>query len=368
MLGHELIIDPALDGKPVAWFAPTYRMMLDTYRDLEKILYPIVARANASDYRLELKTKGAIDMWSLDSANTARGHKYARVIVNEAAMVANLQDAWNDVIRPTLADLQGDAFFLSTPKGVNFFKQLYGLGQNGGEYRAWKYTTSANPYILPSEIDAMCATMTARAFQQEILAEFLEGEGSVFRRVREACIIATPDKPEQHQDHAFAMGVDWAKQIDFTRLRVACRECKRIVDWDGFNQIDFHFQRDRLKVLADRWNVSTILAESNSIGEPNIEELRRSGLNVNGFETTATSKPPLIESLALALERGEIKLPQEDADELEAYEMKTNPNTGRPTYSAPSGAHDDRVIADALAWRAIQLRYELETVRNPFYD
>ena len=148
------------------------------------------------------------------------------------------------------------------------------------------------------------------------------------------------------------MGVDWGKQNDFTRIRILCRECHRVVDWDGFNQIDYVFQRERLRVLYDRWKPSPVLAESNSIGEPNIEMLQRDGLPVSGFETTATTKPPLIESLALALERGEVQLPQEDADELESYEMKTNANTGRPTYSAPEGAHDDRVIADALTWKA----------------
>jgi len=353
ILGHDLLIATALSGKPTAWFAPTYRMMLDTYRELEKLLQPVITRANASDFRLELITRGVVDMWSLDSANTARGKAYARIIVNEAAIVANLQSAWNEVIRPTLADFGGDAFFLSTPRGINFFKTLYLLGKDGGEYAAWHFPTGANPFIAASEIEAMHTTMTERAYRQEVLAEFLEGEGAVFRKVREACVIERPDTPGQHQNHSFALGVDWGKQNDFTRLRVICRQCKRVVDWDGFNQIDFHFQRDRLKVLADRWRVDTILAESNSICEPNIEELRRDGLNVTGFETTATSKPPLIESLALALERGEIKLPQEDADELEAYEMKTNANTGRPTYSAPEGAHDDRVIADALALKAI---------------
>jgi hypothetical protein len=75
-------------------------------------------------------------------------------------------------------------------------------------------------------------------------------------------------------------------------------------------------------------------------------------ISITPFVFTATTKPPLIESLALALARGEIKLPKEDADELEAYEMKVSANTGRPTYSAPEGAHDDRVMADALAWNA----------------
>ncbi len=354
VLGHELLIDPALEGLPVAWFAPTYRMMLDTFDDVTRIIRPIATKVNASDHRIELVTRGLVDMWSLDSPDVARGHKYRRVVINEAAMVPGLKTAWDAVIRPALADYQGDAFFLSTPKGRNTFWAFYQLGDDGLhlEWNRWKFTTFDNPYIKPAEIEAMRAQMPERTYAQEILADFLENQGSIFRNVRQACVIKEPDKPANHVNHKKVMGVDWAKNYDFTRLRVGCVECHRIVDWDGFNQIDFHFQRDRLKTLHDRWNTADILAESNSIGEPNIEELRRAGLPVHGFETTATSKPPLIESLSLAIERNEWQFPEEDADELESYEMKISPNTGRPTYAAPEGGHDDRVMADALTLQA----------------
>jgi len=42
--------------------------------------------------------------------------------------------------------------------------------------------------------------------------------------------------------------------------------------------------------------------------------------------------------------------------ELEAFEMRVNANTGRPTYAAPEGVHDDTVIARALMCNALQLR------------
>lgn len=349
VLGHEIAVEAALDGKPFAWFAPTYRMMLDTFEDISKIVRPVSTRVNASEHRIDLVTRGLLDFWSLDTPDVARGRKYAAVVVNEAAMVPNLLDAWNAVIRPTLADYAGSAWFLSTPKGRNGFALL--CQQAKDEPAAWQYshkTTFDNPYIARGEIVAMKDTLPERTYAQEVMAEFLENQGSVFRNVRACCTQKEKESPKQHEGHTFVMGVDWAKAIDFTRLRVGCIECRRCVDWDGFNRIDFHFQRDRLKLLADKWQVKDILAESNAIGEPNIEELQRSNLPVRGFETTAASKPPLIESLALALERSEWTLPEEDADELETYELKLNPNTNRPTYSAPEGGHDDRVIADAL--------------------
>ena len=90
--------------------------------------------------------------------------------------------------------------------------------------------------------------------------------------------------------------------------------------------------------------------EHNSIGNPIFEQLQREGLPVVAFETTATSKPPLIEGGALEIEKGTISLIPDDVwtTELEAYEQKINPTTGRSTYSAPDDLHDDTVIARML--------------------
>jgi hypothetical protein len=97
-----------------------------------------------------------------------------------------------------------------------------------------------------------------------------------------------------------------------------------------------------------------ILAESNSIGQPNIEELQRAGLPVQAFTTTAASKPLLIDTLALALEQRTIVLPATEwlLNELEMYSVDVT-SAGRMRYSAPDGCYDDGVIALALAvWGA----------------
>ncbi len=92
-----------------------------------------------------------------------------------------------------------------------------------------------------------------------------------------------------------------------------------------------------------------ILAEENSIGSVNIEALQAEGLPVRGFMTTSKSKAPLIDGLALAMEKEEIVLLNDPVlkHELMAYEMKRN-SMGW-SYGAPSGSHDDTVIATALS-------------------
>lgn len=357
ILGQDLIIDAALDG-PAAWFAPTYRMMIDNWREISALLLPVTARANAADHRLELITGGYIDFWSLDNPDSARGRKYMRVFINEAAMVRELEYAWTHVIRATLADYQGDAWFASTPKGLNYFHSLWQRGQdNVKDWRSWRFPTSANPYIKHSEIDAMRAEMPARVYSQEIEAAFVE-DGTYFRNVNACAVIDEPDKPEDHTGHKIVAGVDWGKKDDFTVVTAFCCQCHRVVDWDRTNIIGYDFQRARLKVMHDRWHFTGMLPERNSIGEPNIEVLRNEGMPIilgmdgqYGFNTTATSKPLLIEGLALAIERREIQIPREYAIEMMAYEIEMS-KSGKPTWSAPTGQHDDKVISLALAYYA----------------
>ena len=99
-----------------------------------------------------------------------------------------------------------------------------------------------------------------------------------------------------------------------------------------------------------------IWAEANSIGEPNIEALLPSdGLPVRRFYTSAKSKAPLIEALALAIERQDITLLDDPVllGELADYRFDRLAN-GAYRYGAPAGSHDDTVIAAALAWFGAQ--------------
>jgi hypothetical protein len=193
----DRLIHPALQGKRVAWFAPNYRLLSDVWRELQTLLDPVIANRNQQERRLELHGGGVIEMWSLDSPDSGRGRAYSVVVIDEAAMVTNLEQAWQQAIRPMLTDFQGQAWFLSTPKGMSFFKTLFDWGQDPArrEWASWQMATSENPHIDPEEIEAARLDMTESAFNQEYLALFVNWEGSVFRRVGEAAT-ATPGPSE----------------------------------------------------------------------------------------------------------------------------------------------------------------------------
>ena len=215
-----------------------------------------------------------------------------------------------------------------------------------------------------AEIEAAKRNLPERIFQQEYMAEFLEDAGQVFRRV----IDATTAEPRESGD-GVSVGVDWGKHEDFTVISVVDRD-GRMVGWERFNQIDYTVQLGRLEAVIDRYAPSQIVAESNSMGEPLVEQLQRRYGNVTGFKTTNQSKATLIEDLALAFERGEVAIFNEPVlvNELQAFEMSRLPS-GMIRYAAPQGMHDDTVISLALAWHGLKrLRPAvLERTSNPFY-
>ena len=87
----------------------------------------------------------------------------------------NLEQAWAETIRPMLTDHIGQAWFLSTPKGMNHFKTLFDCGQGleRQEWASWQMPTLENPRVRPSEIASARSDLTEAAFNQEYLALFV---------------------------------------------------------------------------------------------------------------------------------------------------------------------------------------------------
>lgn len=351
----DIAAEVALAGYPVGWFAPEYRYLSEAWRDLVKLLAPYTTRSNATEHRVELVTGGVVEMWSLDGGNAGRSRKYARAIVDEAAMVPALMAAWNDAIRPTLTDLRGDAWFLSTPRGRNDFWQLYqyGLDPLRDDWQCWQMPTSSNPFIPADEIAAARREMPERSFSQEYLAEFLE-DSAVFRRIRESATAIRQEYAQHnhpsHPRHSYVVGVDWGKYEDYSVFAVVDVTTGELCHLDRSNRIDYTAQIKRLEDLCKRFQVQEIIAESNSQATT-IELMRNANLPVREFTTTNISKQNIIEGLMLGLEQGKLKILDDPVllGELQAFEATRLPGGGI-RYAAPQGWHDDCVMALALAW------------------
>jgi hypothetical protein len=376
-LGINRIATAAEAGWPCAWLAPTYKYLDEVWRSVRDVLEPVTIARSEQQHRLAVHGGGSVECWSLDDPDAARGRKYRRVVIDEAALVRNLEVVWQASIRPTLSVLEGDAWFLSTPKGIDFFHTLfqYGLDPLQPDWAAWQMPSSANPFISPAEIEAARRELPERTFAQEYEAQFLILEGAgVFRGVH-AVARLQPRRPESH--HTYVFGVDWGRTNDFTVISVIDASTQEQVLLDRFSNIEYEFQTERLHRIAAAYKPRTIVAESNAMGTPIIERLQRGYVLLDGtkrpalpiwsFTTTNATKAAAIIDLSVAIEDGALTLLDDATQtaELLAYESTVLPS-GMLRYAAPQGGHDDTVSALAMAYQGAKTTADVSRSRYAF--
>jgi hypothetical protein len=352
-----LLFEPggAIDGYPVAWFAPNYKFLAEVLDDAIGTLRPIATRIDRDDKRIALATGGKVDFWTLEDPSAGRGRRYRRVVFDEAAHSRNLRTAWEQAVSPTLTDLGGEALFCSTPLGRNYFWDL--SRRAAAEPREWAcFTapTASNPHIAPAEIERMRRQLPERVFAQEYQAAFLEDGGGVFRGVAHAPRCAWADRAAAAAPSSrYAIGVDWGRSEDFTVFAVL--DCApqepagvraALVHIDRFTGVGYELQTGRLAALWERFARCPILAEANSMGGPLVENLRRRNMPVRPFTTTHASKAEAVEALADDERAAPV------AAELLSFAQQRLPS-GAIRYAAPDGQHDDCVMALAIAWSAV---------------
>lgn len=358
LLGSALCVETALKGGRAWWVAPSYQIARvgwmgakDIARQLPETIYPATEKfIKEGEKTISFNSGGELRIRSADDPDSLRGVGLDYVVLDEAAFMK--ESAWTESLRPALSDRLGKALIISTPKGRNWFYRVYQYALSGddSQWAAFQYPTTDNPFIADAEVEIAYSQLPEAVFRQEYLAEFVEDAGLVFRNVRN-CIRPT-DVTSPQEGHRYVAGVDWAQVTDWTVIIVMDAITKQVVDIDRFNQISWAIQRGRLMGVCAKWGVEAVLAEENSIGSPNIEELQNAGLPVLGFTTTNQSKAEIIQALMLAFEKVEIGIPNDPIllSELESFEATRLP-AGSWRYSAPDGMHDDTVIALALAYR-----------------
>ena len=349
IMAADILIDGprrkgALHNLPVALYAPTYSTMLESWRRFTHILAPITASKSEQNKRIDLITGGVIEMWSLDNPDAGRGRKYATVVVDEAAMVRRLEEAWTQNIQPLLMDYEGEAWFVSTPKGDNYFKTLFERGnpanpQREDDWQSWQLPTWGNPYIAKAEIEKMRESMPRLAFLQEICAEFVTFAGTFVKAEH----IRTGQAPD---GMALYMGVDLAismkENADYTAVvTVGVDDEGRVWIVDAERQrVGFRDALEFIKEKAARWHPATIAIEAVQYQAAVVEELLRSTdlpvRQVKPDKDKLTRAQGLITRYENGLVWHDERLPRYFTDEVLAF--------------GPDCEHDDLVDAAVYAY------------------
>jgi len=345
-------------------------------------LEPKFRKVHQGDMRIELLGGGQVQVGSLDEPDNLRGMgaDIIGIIVDEAAFTTDY--ALESVLQPMMLDRNAWLLGISTPKGRgNWFHRYWLRGQSGkpedGRYKSWQMPTWTNPCLkhVQTLIDDLRNTIPSTVFEQEYEAKFVDDVGAVFRGVQ-LCEVATrpvklnraglPILPPGN----YYVGIDFARSgndytvvyvLDKTRSTGSGQGDLKTV-WIGrWGRLEDEKQVDLIAAILKHFKPTRVLAEKNSFGGVYMSWMAsRHKLAVELFDTTGTSKGPLVLQLAGALEFGRLDLwPETDelgrvvVNELLAYQSEQT-EAKHTTYSAPDGFHDDCVIALALAVRAAE--------------
>ena len=339
-LSQIKIIKSAVFGQHIAYVTPTYKLAKVFFTKLASALpYP----NNQSDLKIDFPNGGSVEFFTGERLDNLRGRKFHGIIIDEASYIPDLEKGWLNSIRPTLTDYKGWALFLSTPRGKNFFYSLY---CKGGEpdWASFKFSTYDNPYIDKAEIDDARRQLPEVVFEQEYMANPMENAANPFGtdHIRK-CI-----KPMSMNDIA-CFGIDVAKSYDWTVI-IGLDSQGNTAYFERF-QNDWHTTKQKILGLPRR----PILIDSTGVGDPIFEDLQREGMQIQGLKFTSTSKQQLMSGLQTAIHQGKIGYPEGIiTQELEIFEYQYSANGVK--YSAPSGFHDDCVMALALAYNNISFK------------
>ena len=169
-------------GSAVLYVSPTmgqsrqiiWDLLLDLGRD-------VIQGSHVNNLDITLINGARIYVRGADRPDTLRGVSLTYAVLDEVADIK--PEAWEQVIRASLSDKRGRALFIGTPKGRNFFYDLFKLGESeeDEDWKSWHFTTADNPLIDPKEIESAKKTLSTFAFKQEYMASFTNAGSNIFK-------------------------------------------------------------------------------------------------------------------------------------------------------------------------------------------
>ncbi len=208
----------------VAYIAPYYRQakaiawdyLLEYTRDVEGVVY------NTSELRADFPNGARFRLFGADNYDAMRGLYFDSVVLDEPAdFPAN---AWPTVIRPSLADRQGKATFIGTPKGKNEFWEIYNNAQKSENWFCAMYRADETGILEKTELEEAKQTMGEDRFAQEFLCSFEAAIQGAYYAVEmktakeENRITSVPYDPSASVITSFDLGIGDSTAIWFAQF------------------------------------------------------------------------------------------------------------------------------------------------------
>jgi len=167
-------------SKDVFYIAPTFQQAKDImWAMLKDLGQDLIIQAYENTAVLTLINGRKIYLKGSDRPETLRGTGISYVVLDEYASMKPV--VWEQIIRPSLADVQGRALFIGTPAGKNHFFDLYNDAIDDDEWDRFQFKSIDNPFLPATEIKASKKNMSTMSFRQEFEASFETFTGGIFK-------------------------------------------------------------------------------------------------------------------------------------------------------------------------------------------
>lgn len=345
----QYIVDRACalgNGANHWWLAPVYKQADIAYQRLRRALKDYISlgfKFNDGDLTVLFPNGAKISFKSAEKPDNLYGEDVYTAILDEASRMR--EEAWV-AIRSTLTATRGPIRLIGNVKGrKNFFYKLARRAQQGR--KGWRFSRitaydAVSAGVLDfSEIEDARDALPEAVFNELYLAEASDDGGNPFGLQH----IATCTVPTLSREPVVCWGWDLAKSIDWT-VGIGLDRYGSVAAFERWQKVPWSETISKIQ----RITYEPALVDATGVGDPIVEELEATGENFEGFTITSQSKQNLMEQLAVAIQKHEIRFPEGVIrDELELFEYEYTRTGVR--YTAPEGYHDDTVIALALARR-----------------
>lgn len=119
-------------------------------------------------------TKGVIYLEGAENPDRLRGMYFDGVILDEVAQMP--RSIWTEIVRPAVSDRTGWALFIGTPKGKNYFKELFEYSKNPEMVKmgwsSFMYKASETGVLPADELASLRMEMTDEEYDQEYECNF----------------------------------------------------------------------------------------------------------------------------------------------------------------------------------------------------
>ena len=155
-----------------AYIAPFYKQAKSVAWDYFKYFTRVIdgITVNESELRIDFKNGSRIQLYGADNADALRGLYFDSIICDEYGDWRG--NVFQYVIRPALADRQGKAIIIGTPKGRNQFWEVYDRATANDEWLALKVSADTSGILLESEMKSLMQELSEDAWRQEMLCDF----------------------------------------------------------------------------------------------------------------------------------------------------------------------------------------------------